>query len=460
VEEIRFRLHPKQLEVLTSQANEQLFGGGSGGGKSFLARAAAIVFSLQIPGLQSYLFRRTYPELQSTHFAGPSSFPMLLAPLTDRRLCEIVSHEIRFSNGSRISLNHCQNERDRFRYQGSEIHFLQLDEASHFTFEIYSYLRTRCRLGNLQIPDRFRGKFPFTLLTSNPGGPGHSYLKRMFVDNAEDGRIRKMPESEGGGLRQYIKALWSDNPDLTKNDPDYLSRIKAMPDPHMRAAYLLADWSVAEGSIFASVWDKARHVVRSFPIPSGWSLWRGADDGIAAPACVLWGAHDPIQNRIYVVSELYRAGMLPQEMARRVLERDRTLLIAEPSGQTREHGASLSGLIDAASFADPGNGAPSRGKLMNTMGCGWRPVEKPPGSRVAGIQAIMQHLGESCPDGGPRLKIFESCKVLCEALPSAPRDESNPEDVADFELDHAIDSCRYLLARRERSFARARLTGI
>jgi len=154
VEEIRFRLHPKQLEVLTSQANEQLFGGGSGGGKSFLARAAAIVFSLQIPGLQSYLFRRTYPELQSTHFAGPSSFPMLLAPLTDRRLCEIVSHEIRFSNGSRISLNHCQNEQDRFRYQGSEIHFLQLDEASHFTFEIYSYLRTRCRLGNLQIRPR------------------------------------------------------------------------------------------------------------------------------------------------------------------------------------------------------------------------------------------------------------------------------------------------------------------
>jgi hypothetical protein len=78
---IRFRLHPRQLEVLQSPANEQLYGGGAGSGKSALARFAAIIFSLQIPGLQSYLFRRTYPELIATHFEGPSSFYALLAPL-------------------------------------------------------------------------------------------------------------------------------------------------------------------------------------------------------------------------------------------------------------------------------------------------------------------------------------------------------------------------------------------
>src|ERR1700751_6155183 len=151
---------------------------------------------------------------------------MLLAPLASRGLCELVSQEIRFSNGSRISLNHCQLEKDKYRYQGAEIHCLIVDEAGHFPYSIYSYLRSRVRLGNLPIPERFKGKFPLTLLLSNPGGPAHSFLKRMFVDNAEDGRIRKMPESDGGGLRQYISALWSDNPDLLKNDPDYLSRIK------------------------------------------------------------------------------------------------------------------------------------------------------------------------------------------------------------------------------------------
>jgi hypothetical protein len=459
VDEIRFKLHPRQLHVLQSPANEQLYGGGAGSGKSALARFAAIIFSLQIPGLQSYLFRRTYPELQATHFEGPSSFHVLLAPLVDRSKCEITAAGVRFSNGSRISCNHCQNENDRFKYQGCEIHFLQIDEAGHFPHSIYSYLRSRVRLGNLPIPEQFKGKFPLTLLTSNPGGVGHSWLKRMFVDGAEDGRLRKMSDEDGGSLRQYIKGIWSDNPDLTRNDPDYLSRLRSMPDPHQRAAYLNADWSVAEGSIFASIWDKSKHVVPSFPIPTSWDLWRGADDGLAAPACVLWGAHDKTQNRIYVVSELFKSGMLPDEMARRVLERDHELLVSD-YGNEREYGANLTGLIDSSAFDDPGNGSLSRGQIMNKLGCGWSKVDKSPGSRVAGVQSIMRNLGETCPDGGPRLKIFESCKVLCEALPSAPRDQHNPENVADFEFDHALDACRYLLSRREKSFARLRMTNV
>jgi hypothetical protein len=201
----------------------------------------------------------------------------------------------------------------------------------------------------------------------------------MFVDGAEDGRIRKMPADEGGSLRQYIKGLWRDNPDLIKNDPDYLSRLQSMPDPHQRAAYLNADWSVAEGSIFANVWEKSRHVVPSFPIPTSWNLWRGADDGLAAPACVLWGAHDKTQNRIYVVSELFKSGMLPDEMARRVLERDKSLLVSE-YGNVKERGRALDGLIDASAFDDPGNGSLSRGQIMNKLGCAWSRVEKGPGA--------------------------------------------------------------------------------
>jgi hypothetical protein len=152
------------------------------------------------------------------------------------------------------------------------------------------------------------------------------------------------------------------------------------------------------------------------------------------------------------------AGMLPEEMGRRVLERDKSQLVND-YGNVRENGTALSGLIDSSAFDDPGNGSLSRGQIMNRMGCAWKPVPKPPGSRVAGIQSIMRHLGENCPDGFPKLRIFESCKILCEALPSAPRSEHNPEDVADFELDHCVDAARYLLARRERSFGLARLTG-
>jgi len=66
---------------------------------------------------------------------------------------------------------------------------------------------------------------------------------------------------------------------------------------------------------FAIVWNRERHVCRSFAIPSSYDLWRGADDGLAAPASILWGAFDKIQGRIYVISELFQSGMCPRRWA-------------------------------------------------------------------------------------------------------------------------------------------------
>lgn len=77
---MQLKLHPKQTEVLLSPATEILFGGAAGPGKSHLLRVAAIIWCNDIPGLQVYLLRRTYPELWANHMEGPKSFPALLAP--------------------------------------------------------------------------------------------------------------------------------------------------------------------------------------------------------------------------------------------------------------------------------------------------------------------------------------------------------------------------------------------
>ena len=114
-----------------TEACEVLFGGSLFGGKSHLARVSAIVYSLQIPGLQTYLFRRTYKELASNHLYTPGGFLELLGPLLDSKQVVVNQSDLSFafSNGSRISLSPCQDEGDVYMYLGSQIGDIIIEEA-------------------------------------------------------------------------------------------------------------------------------------------------------------------------------------------------------------------------------------------------------------------------------------------------------------------------------------------
>src|SRR5215831_9225144 len=104
-------------------------------------------------------------------------------------------------------------------------------------------------------------------------------------------------------------------------------------------------------------------------------IWRGADDGFANPAAVLWLAHDEIYDRVYVVAELYRSGMTPEVFAAAVLKIDRSILVDIGRGEIIDNDMPLDGEIDSASFADTGMGG-GRADQMNRLGCKWRPSEK------------------------------------------------------------------------------------
>lgn len=125
---INFELHPKQTFVLETEATEILFGGGAGGGKSFILRILAILCGIYIPNIQIYLFRRLSPDLQANHMDGEKGFRNVLSSLVAHGDVRIVEDEIRFKNGAKIHLAHCQHEKDMYKYQGAEIHLLCCEE--------------------------------------------------------------------------------------------------------------------------------------------------------------------------------------------------------------------------------------------------------------------------------------------------------------------------------------------
>ena len=229
-----FHLHPKQSFAFNSKATEILYGGAAGGGKSHLMRVKAIALCTAIPNLQVYLFRRTSVDLALNHMASANGFPAMLADWLASGWVKYNSSERKFYfwNGSIIHLRHCEHEKNMFNYQGAEIHVLLIDELTHFTEVIYRFLRGRTRLGEFakSIPEQYRDVLPLILSGANPGGIGHSFVKKSFIDPCAPLEIVRQSDEEGGMLRQYIPARIDDNPSL---DDDYSKKLSGLGSPEL-----------------------------------------------------------------------------------------------------------------------------------------------------------------------------------------------------------------------------------
>ena len=285
-------LHERQTEAFLTEATELLYGGAAGGGKSHLMRVASIAWCVDIPGLQVYIFRRLSDDLHKNHMEGHSGFPALLASWIEGGHVKInwSKNFIEFWNGSKIHLCHCQYEKDVIKYQGAQIHVLLIDELTHFTEKIYRYLRGRCRLGGLKVPERYRGLFPRIVCGSNPGGVGHNWVKASFIDIAPPKTITQMPPKEGGKRRQYIPARLDDNPSMAESDPDYADTLEGLGNPELVRAMKDGDWDIVAGGMFDDLWSRPVHVLAPFAIPSSWRIDRGFDWGSSKPFSVVWFA--------------------------------------------------------------------------------------------------------------------------------------------------------------------------
>lgn len=462
--ELNVNLHPKQLQAFNSTATEILYGGAAGGGKSHLMRVAAIIWCSEIAGLQVYLFRRIRDDLVKNHMEGPQGFRALLAGWVACGFVEIVEDEIRFWNGSRIYLCHCKDEKDRFKYQGAEIHVLLVDELTHFTDKIYRFLRNRVRMVGITPPAKYADRFPRIICGANPGGIGHQFVKMAFIEGSTPMVIHETARTEGGMRRQFIPALLEDNPSMTEQDPGYEGRLHGLGSESLVKAMRWGDWDTIEGAFFDN-FSKERHVVRPFTIPDSWLRFRAGDWGSAKPFSFGWYAVASDDHRTYDGQVIPRGALVryrewygiktddegqfkpdvglkltAKAVGARVREKDADDLIAY-------------GVLDPACFSHDGGPSIAEDILAGSTGSNGATFRPADNKRVAQRGAMggwsqMRGRLEGDGDGRPMLFFFSTCTHAIRTIPALQHDEDNPEDLDTDMEDHAGDEVRYACMSR------------
>jgi hypothetical protein len=453
---MELRLWPRQKAALLSPATENLYGGAAGGGKSHLLRVASIVYSVQIPGLITYIFRRTFKELVSNHIHTPGGYPEMLKDFirTKKVRWDKSNYLFEFDNGSIIQLAHSQWETDITTHQGAQIGFLGIDEATHFTEEMVRFIRSRVRLGSLEVPEQYKGMFPRILYCSNPGGVGHDYFKTNFVDHGEE--LWQAPAADGGMTRRYIPAKLADNYTLTRSDPGYADRLRGLGDSALVDAMLSGDWDIMMKGMFSDVWAPELQVIHPFTIPKSWKVDRAHDWGSSAPGGNLYFAESDgskfidaygeeqsvPRGSLFVVGELYfidkkREGLklFPEEQARRMVAFERERF---PNRAVRAGPADASiWTVDTSSD--------SIADQFESEGIFFTKSDKSPGSRIHGWQLTRQMLRATI-DNNPEAKhlyITTDCPNLIRTLPQMQRDDKKIEDIDTHLEDHLCDILRY-----------------
>lgn len=457
-------LHDKQAAAFMSPATEILYGGAAGGGKSHLMRVLAIAICTDVPGVQVYLFRRLSDDIFKNHMAGPGGFFELLGPWLATGYCKFNSGKnfLEFWNKSRIWLCHCQYEKDVAKYQGAEIHVLLIDELTHFSQTIYRALRARCRLGALQVPERWKNRLPLIVGGSNPGGIGHNWVKNTWINPKPALEIWRTVKEEGGMLRQFIPAKLTDNPTM-ENDPDYADRLSGLGSRALVEAMLNGDWDIVAGGALDDVWTP-RIIIPRFQVPRSWYVDRSFDWGSTKPFSVLWWAQSDgteavirysnglrrkfvaPKDSLIMINEWYGAKgpneglrMPAFDIGQGIVEREKELAKDWVLGPL--HPGPADNSIDAT--IDPGE--PTIAAKMKKAGISWRPSNKNPGSRKTGLDLMRAMLGEANKDHPeqPAMYIMDHCRNAIAHFPVLPRDPGNEDDVDSGAEDHDYDSARY-----------------
>jgi hypothetical protein len=289
--------------------------------------------------------------------------------------------------------------------------------------------------------------------TMNPGGQGHAYVKRLFIDKRyESGEV---PDDYS-----FIQSLVTDNTALMESQPDYIKQLEALPEK-LKAGWLHGDWNLFDGQFFEEFADRMQpytadngvtieepqkmrrwsHVIEPFEIPKDWPIYHSFDFGYAKPFSVGWWAID-YDGRLYRILELYGCTNTPNEGVKWTTDK----IFSEVRRIETEHrwlkGKQIYGP------ADPSIWDASRGEAVNDMALKYGVYFEPGDNKRIPGWMQMHYRFAFDEEGLPMMYVFNTCKAFIRTIPELQYSNTKPEDLDTDGEDHVADEARYMCMAR------------
>jgi phage terminase large subunit len=434
-------LQDKQLEAFDAieagKAQYYLYGGAKGGGKSYLVRADEIYRRMVYPGTTGAIFRKTYPELISNHIRKFwQEYPFT------REWWRESEKAIKYPNGSITEFKYLDTTNDVYNYQGIEFDDIALDEATQHEEEVFKVLKTSLRSDPKTITRNpgFHGRF---LSTANPGGPGHGWVKRLYIDK------RYNPEETASDYA-FIAAKIYDNQIFLNANPQYLKNLQDLPED-LRRAYLDGDWEVFIGQFFGD-WRYDIHRIEPIEVDRYWGKIFGLDWGFSPhPFHAGWYTQD-FQGNVFKYRELEGNETAPQDVANQIVELSR-----DDSGLTFGVGDSQMWELNPYSAKKPQEAYSDKSiaetirSVLQRHGMDMFQANK---NRITGwtlLKTMLQWDAELNAQGRreftkrPKYYVFSACPLTISAYPNMIHSKLHPEDMQKIDGDDPCDTDRYAL---------------
>ncbi len=449
--------NPKQRAFMADKHRYVAYGGARGGGKSFIALWLSILFALAFAGIRICIVRKTLDELRNNYIY--KMIPILHGIAKYNKSEKIFL----FPNGSSIKFEYCACDSDLDHFQGAEYDIMFVDEACLLLEEWIDKIDA-CTRGvhfdpatGLPIERKFPNRTYYML---NPGGPSHTYFKRLFID-------RRYKDQEIPDNYSFIQALVTDNKVLMEANPDYINTLRRLP-PKLRKAWLEGEWDVFEGQFFEDLRlvpdmvaaeaagctltaEELReagrwcHVIPPIDLSSGdarhWTILRSYDFGYNKPFSCAWWAVD-YDGVLYRILEMYGCTETPNEGLRWTPDQQ----FREIARIEREHdwlkGKKIEGVADPAIW-DASRGE-SVAETAMRYGIYFTPGDN---ARIPGWMQVHYRL-QFDNEGYARMYVFDTCAGFIRTMPTLLYDQHKVEDIDTSMEDHIADETRYLCMSR------------